>query len=879
MVRENRHPTSFEHSAWNPVGNMANAPQKDVELRDGLFKRAFDNNTSYLLQSFTVNDMLYHFRLRAGQQNPPHDQPAKGFWGWEGELEGSCAGRFMMGAGKTLRWVEHAELRKMLDDLVNGIEACREANGYMMAFSPESLMVHERANYTRSWVTRGMIEAGFAGNSKAFALIRDFQDWFNTSPYISKVSTLRLGYQGMIANTCLYFTPVGKPEDIVAVMQYYQQDWWLERLARRDEEAVWKYPNDGYHGYETNPFVAYLDMYRATGDQKYLEAVQGAWELFHTKWMHVGGSVAICEEVGAFAYPPASFYIYPGNHTGETCNSAFWILLNQRLHHLYPDQEVYVSEIEKAIYNVLLANQDGDKGIRYHTHLHGEKEAAQCVNTCCEGTATLIYGSLPQFIYSIANDGLYVNLFEASRIECKLAGQNVGFAMTSTFPRDPSVSIALSLSSPARFKLRIRVPSWACGDVPIRVNGCEAVVGQPGSYATLDREWADGDSVDLLLPIEARLVHYKGLHNVPGYDRYAIMYGPFLMAVAGPLEEFPGVATTRDSAEQKKTFNDRSYNVVIRHEAGEMHNWLEPRQGDPLHFTIAGDPHHEVTPYYAVSADQVFSCYPIIASSGLVLADSGAPAEEAIDITACARNGRGLVLDLGNVKMELVAIEAGQFAMGTAPDQGEDDERPLHQAKITKPFFIGRYEVTQAQWEAVMGTNPSRFPNPQNPVENVSWEGCQVFLARLNERYSGRGLRFSLPTEAQWEYACRAGVQRTLFYNSDYLSTVDGYMWHQFNANAQTHPVGQKWPNGWGLCDMLGNVGEWCSDWYDPRYYQVSAGSDPAGPERGEMRTVRGGFWGNISLYCRCGSRFAFPPTSRSAQVGFRVICQIAEGQ
>ncbi len=202
-----------------------------------------------------------------------------------------------------------------------------------------------------------------------------------------------------------------------------------------------------------------------------------------------------------------------------------------------------------------------------------------------------------------------------------------------------------------------------------------------------------------------------------------------------------------------------------------------------------------------------------------------------------------LTVDLGGVKLEVVLIPAGDFMMGSpeSDKRAFDIEQPQHKVRITKPYYMGKYLVTQEQWQAVMGDNPSMFTGPKNPVERVSWDDCQAFLVKLNER-PGKG-RFQLPTEAQWEYACRAGSTTRYFFGDD-ESVLGEYAWYGANSRDKAHPVGEKKSNPWGLYDVYGNVGEWCQDWYDENYYAGSPMDDPTGPTTGSDRVKRGGSWG-----------------------------------
>ena len=230
-----------------------------------------------------------------------------------------------------------------------------------------------------------------------------------------------------------------------------------------------------------------------------------------------------------------------------------------------------------------------------------------------------------------------------------------------------------------------------------------------------------------------------------------------------------------------------------------------------------------------------------------------------------------LTLDLGKgVTMKLVRIRPGKFMMGSQDsEQGRDvNEDPQHEVTISRPFYLGVTEVTQAQYEAVMGANPSAFRGPTNPVENVSWNDISGFCRRLSER-TGRTVR--LPTEAEWEYACRAG-SKTRFCFGDADGSLAEYAWCR--GTGGTHPVAQKKPNAWGLYDMHGNVWEWCSDWLGT--YAAGRAVDPQGTASGSQRVLRGGAWGDEPKYCRSAHRRSNVPDHRDHFDGFRVVVSVS---
>jgi formylglycine-generating enzyme required for sulfatase activity len=220
----------------------------------------------------------------------------------------------------------------------------------------------------------------------------------------------------------------------------------------------------------------------------------------------------------------------------------------------------------------------------------------------------------------------------------------------------------------------------------------------------------------------------------------------------------------------------------------------------------------------------------------------------------------------------MVLIPAGEFLMGS-PDSDSNAsvlEKPQHRVRITKPFYLGRYPVTQEQWEAVMGDNPSTVKGPKNPVEQVSWNDCQEFLGKLNKRQGNSAGKFVLPSEAQWEYACRAGSTTRYCFGDD-ESKAGEYTWYHANSDGKTHPVGRKKPNAWGLYDIHGNVWEWCHDWYEEGYYARSPMDDPMGAATGSWRVLRGGRWFPPVLGCRSALRYLSEPGARLDFLGLRV--------
>ncbi len=229
-----------------------------------------------------------------------------------------------------------------------------------------------------------------------------------------------------------------------------------------------------------------------------------------------------------------------------------------------------------------------------------------------------------------------------------------------------------------------------------------------------------------------------------------------------------------------------------------------------------------------------------------------------------------------------VLVEAGTFQMGST--DGDSDERPVRQVTISRSFYMRQYEVTQKQWREVMGTNPSHFKGDDRPVEQVRWYDAEEYCNRLSRIegltpcYSGSGDNiacdfsadgYRLPTEAEWEYAARGG-NKSRGYEYAGSNSAGDVGWHGVNSGGKTHPVGQKRPNELGLYDMIGNVWEWCWDWYGK--YSSSSQTDPRGPSSGSHRVLRGGSWNNGTRHLRVAGRHDYTPSRRNYFLGFRLV-------
>jgi len=555
-------------SEWIPVSDLTKMPDKGVNLLAGVLKDCFNRNIAYLNHCFA---------------NPYYCDGE----GWYTGLPASNEGRMLQGAGNTLRWGERSDMRKIVDTLVSKIGSRQRPDGYTNYY-PESeyrnvdlLSINsERKNYDRVFWTRGLLDAGKAGKAQAYSILRSYYDWFNHSPYLNQLLNGENSTNALPGGGLVYFSPVGKPEDLLTTEKYLDQDYWIRELRNENPLCITYYPPSRPHCYELLGLEAFLDEYRATGASKYLEAVKGGWKAYRDNFMNVGGIPAISE---AATYPPQSFYLDQKKHVGETCGGVFWINLNSRLLHLYPTEEKYAGEIEKAIYNVILACQDSRGYIRYTNFLQGTKDKADCVGTCCECSSVGLIAKLPEYIYSIADDGIFINLFAASTINWKQGNDDVTLITRTEFPESNHVSISIKCKSLKKMKIKIRVPSWANGSVKFSINKKSEIAGKPGTYLTIDRTWKNNDEISFTLPISFRLHKYTGLDQDNIHDRYALMAGPVLMSLVG--------------------------DTILVTPASGLIEKLRLVKENRLHYGVEGKSNCKYIPYYQVQ-DEKFSCFP-----------------------------------------------------------------------------------------------------------------------------------------------------------------------------------------------------------------------------------------------------------------------------
>ena len=588
----------------NKVPDKIFYPLYGVRLNDGLFSRVFKNNIKYL-QKIDLDSALYWFRKRAGKPAP--GKPYRGHF--EDNIKGQTAGMVLMGAGNTLRWEENPEMKKCVDTIVAEILDCSEEDGYLMAVPKEQFGTLEYPHYVRIWLTYGLYAAALGGNPNAMQMLRRWQDWFNSCDDLPIIKYITLAFQGVVCSPFVYNTPIGKREDIDITVQYYEEDWRLGQFIMREKNAIQTRKQPGEephpHGTELEAFEGYLDLYRATGKHYYLRAVLNAYEMYKRDWQHVGGGIVMCEFLDAY---PGCGWLSPPRPYNELCCTSFWILLNQRLHRLYPDEEKYVNEIEKSLYNVAIANQDGSEGIRYFAWIDKYKQKGGLVHCCC-GVGTRLFSMLPEFLYSINEDELYVNIYNASEFTWQRGRSAIEVKTVTDMPYDGMVRIEIDTEEEQEFTLQLRIPTWADGETSV-VIGEDRFTGIPGSFLPIRRTWKGRTAVEFQLKFKWKQTLYTGAEQLADeraeppviYKRYAFEYGPLLMGVTGGVQE-----------NEFEPGSERG-SIILQKDPNRYREWLRP-DSTALHFRIDGNESCRFVPYFAIESDVPFTCYPFFSLS------------------------------------------------------------------------------------------------------------------------------------------------------------------------------------------------------------------------------------------------------------------------
>jgi len=511
---------------WKPVSYEIYAPKSGVAVTGGLLKTLFDKNVEYLNDGMNLQDCV--------------DSP-QAFW--VDTLSASNEGRLLQGYANSLIWGGHnATYKQAVADILARIRARQLAqNGNALPYDEKFLTTHydsdqglgERKNYDRAMLTRGLIAAanyyeflGYAdAQNPAYLILRDFYDWFNYNENGYGLGMLagQLGYQGHVASTLTYFSNVGKTEDLTYAELCYVQDWWLECLAKGTLEAIWKYPLDRTNSYMITGIDPYLDHYRATGNQKYLDAVLGFWRVYKENFIHENGAMAFCEHRN---YEPKSFYLSGAKHTGELCGTVFWIDLNYKLLQLFPEEEKYAHEIERGLLNILPASQDSRGKVIYHQSANGYLNEGARVNACCEVMSVGLKARVASFVYQLAQDGVQVTLYNDSELNTVVSGKNYRLKTTGDLASTDRCRIE-NLGD--AMTLTLRVPSWVAEGYEIKVNGEKVDTIEKGCYVKVSVN--TGDIVSLYFPKTLQVRAYDGMEQVNGYQRYTLIYGPLNLAV------------------------------------------------------------------------------------------------------------------------------------------------------------------------------------------------------------------------------------------------------------------------------------------------------------------------------------------------------------
>jgi hypothetical protein len=435
-------------------------------------------------------------------------------------------------------------------------------------------MYSERKNFDRVFWTRGILAAYQHGKEEAGNLLRGMYDWLDSHPEYKETLTAGLtSTNGAPGWPLLFLSPLGKEADMVNQKKYFDRDVWFKLLAERLPQSYHDNPIARPHCYGLLWLETLIEEYMATGEEQYKNAFKGAWDVYERWYKHTGGFTAICEEGGP--YPPGSFYINNG-HTGEVCGQVFWLWINELLCQLYPEEEKYHAQVEEILFNAILSCRTAEFHKRYHERLEGERGDSGEFGSCCETSSTMAIAKIPQYIYQVSSDIIYINQFISSSISTKVNNVDVKLSMHTDFPTSGKVAIRIDETSGGEFALSIRTPYWS----------------RPGERAVHKRNWKAGDEITFIFDIEPRFYQYTGWEqDKEGRRRYTLLYGPILMALLD------------------KDCVDGNTTPCIKANAEALPKQLKADADKPLHLQT---PDGRIFVPYCEAPEKCFSCVPVI---------------------------------------------------------------------------------------------------------------------------------------------------------------------------------------------------------------------------------------------------------------------------
>ena len=564
-------------------------PLHGVTLTGGLFRRIFENNLRFTLTQLDVDRMRYWFDVKEGKE--PTAERYDGVF--EDYLKGQTASQFLMCLGNVLRWEEIPEAREAMDRVLDFLEESQETNGFLMPIDKKDFAYREYPHYVRIWLTYALIAAGNSGEKRAFRMLRLWQDWFNRCPDLPIIKYLSLAYQGVVASPLVYATEVGVDEDMKKTIEHYEETWRLGQFADDEPWApkIRRQPGrePHIHGNELEAFEGYLDLYRYTGANYYLDAVKNCIRQYRRDWQHPGGGIILCERYGDNPLGHRLIYLRKEQPYNEVCTSVFWLGIYQRLHRLEPDVETHVFEIEQSLYNIIFAAQNEDIDIRSYMFLDDYKRGPIRPNHCCSGSGSMVMAKLPEYLFTMQGDTLSCDIYAPARLDWDSAHGKVTVAEETEYPYSGKVSFTFDPELPHELTVKLRIPCYAAGKVTVYLDGAPIAEGEPGSYVTLFRRFEVGDTVTMDIPFAFRVHPYSGEHDVEGYRRAAFTYGPLLLALVGERDHGNGI-----------TVDGTPEDFPAR---------LRPTD-EPLVFAVEGMPGYTVKPYYSFN-DGTFACFPL----------------------------------------------------------------------------------------------------------------------------------------------------------------------------------------------------------------------------------------------------------------------------